>query len=103
MAGVDVDDLEEREELAHERQHLVGDVPAPGAPDEKRPPREPGPGRVLVGEVAHAVERPAEYVEGHAELLGLLALGRVEVGQEEHPDGEGLFGLDFGRGVSMGG
>lgn len=91
MAGVDVDDLEQREELAHDGQHLVGDVLALGAPDEERGPLEAHPAGLLVGEVAHVRQGAAEDVDGDAEPPRLVALGRVEVPEEELPDGEGLY------------
>lgn len=96
MPGLDVDQLEERKELADDGNHLIRDISALSAADEERRLAEAHGGRVLEGEVAHVVEGLAEDVEGDAEFLraGLGGGGfwAVEVAEEELTDWEGLGG-----------
>ena len=94
MAGVDVDELEAREEAADEGDDLVGHVLALGAADEEGGALEARTLRVREGEAAHLVELAAQDVQGHAELLlGVAGGGAVQVAEEELADGEFLFTL----------
>ena len=91
MAGVDVDELEAREEAADEGDDLVGHVLALGAADEEGRALEAGAVRVREGEAAHLVELAAEDGQGDAEFLLGVGGGRaVEVAEEELADGEFL-------------
>lgn len=56
MPGLDVDEAEFGEELANERQHVVGDVLALRAADEEGRFLEADGGGVLEWEVAHVGE-----------------------------------------------
>lgn len=90
VTRLDVGDLEQGEELADDGQRLVRHVLALRAPDEQRWPLEAHLPGLLEGEVAHVREGAAEDLDGDAEALRLLAFWRVEVAEEELPDGEGL-------------
>ena len=83
---LDVDQPEAREELPDDGDDLVGHVRAPRAPDEQRRLHEADRAGVLVGEVAHVVERLGERRERHAELPRVGAFGLVEVLEEELAD-----------------
>ncbi len=90
MASVDVDQLEEGEELADQRDHLVGDVLALRPADKQRGLRKADLVRVLEGEVAQVVEGLGQDVQRHAELLGLAVGGAVQVAEQKLADREGL-------------
>jgi hypothetical protein len=90
VTGVDIDEPETREKLPNEGKHLVGHVLALGTAHEQRGLLEPDFARIFEGEVAQIVERAAEDVERHAELLRLLALRTVKVAEEKLSDRERL-------------
>lgn len=96
VSSFNVHELEAREELPDQGQDLIRHVLALCAPHEQRRLHKPRLARVPEGEVPHIVERAAQDVEGHAELLPLgrvTAHRAVEVPEEELPYGQRLLVL----------
>lgn len=69
MAGVNVNELEAREELPDEGDGLVRHISALCAADEQGGLDEAGLARVLEGEVAQVVECLGQRAQRHTELL----------------------------------
>ena len=95
MAGLDVGDLEEREEAADDGQDVVGHVLALGAAHEQGRAfvRPDGPVvRVFVREIGHVVQSAGEGAQRDAEAeMPSFGIGRGratdQVCQEKLPDG----------------
>ena len=88
MARLHIDELEAREKLPDQRNHLVGHVLAARAADEQRRLLKAHLARVLEGKITQVVERFAQDAERHAEFLGFAVvvsrdLGSVEVAEKE--------------------
>jgi hypothetical protein len=79
VPGLDVDELEAREEAAYGGQHLVRDVLALRAANEERRLLEPRLVRVTEGEVAQVVERLGQDVQWYGELVVRAALWTPQV------------------------